>query len=88
MNIIHLWPKRLKDFLRHFTCNSPQPEKSNSPMSCQAQSGETSTPQKCRLPSGELILNVAAPLPKRRRSAHALNHSANGFALTFQLDES
>ena len=25
MNIIRVWPRRLKNFLRHFTCNSPCP---------------------------------------------------------------
>ena len=24
MNTIHVWPKRLKNFLRHLSCNSPQ----------------------------------------------------------------
>ena len=23
MNTIHAWPRRLKNFLRHFSCNSP-----------------------------------------------------------------
>ena len=31
MNTIHVWPKRLKNFLRHLTCNSPQKTRSPAP---------------------------------------------------------